>query len=42
MAKIGFEKYFMGKMRRGKSEPFYEKLAMDMMGINKLKKVTKD
>ncbi len=42
MAKIGFEKYFMGKMRRGKSEPFYEKLAMDMMGINKLKKVTTD
>ncbi len=42
MAKIGFEKYFMGKMRRGKSEPFYEKLAMDMLGINKLKKVIKD
>ncbi|HHS81945.1 MAG TPA: NAD(P)/FAD-dependent oxidoreductase [Devosia sp.] len=42
MAKIGFEKYFMGKMRRGKSEPFYEKLAMDMMGINKLKKVVED
>lgn len=42
MAKIGFEKYFMGKMRRGKSEPFYEKLAMDMMGINKLKEVKKD
>ncbi len=42
MAKIGFEKYFMGKMRRGKSEPFYEKLAMDMLGINKLKKVVED
>ena len=42
MAKIGFEKYFMGKMRRGKSEPFYEKLAMEMMGINKLKKVVED
>ncbi|MCF6302095.1 MAG: NAD(P)/FAD-dependent oxidoreductase, partial [Devosiaceae bacterium] len=42
MAKIGFEKYFMGKMRRGKSEPFYEKLAMDMMGINKLKEIKKD
>ncbi|HHB82497.1 MAG TPA: NAD(P)/FAD-dependent oxidoreductase [Devosia sp.] len=42
MAKIGFEKYFMGKMRRGKSEPFYEKLAMDMLGINKLKEIKKD
>ncbi len=42
LAKIGFEKYFMGKMRRGKSEPFYEKMAMDIMGINKLKKMIKD
>ncbi|MCF6327158.1 MAG: NAD(P)/FAD-dependent oxidoreductase [Devosiaceae bacterium] len=41
LAKVGFEKYFIGKMRRGKSEPFYEKLALDMMGINKLKEVTK-
>ncbi len=41
VAKVGFEKYFMGKMRRGKSEPFYEKLALDMMGINKLKEAAK-
>jgi len=42
LAKVGFEKYFMGKMKRGKSEPFYEKLAMDALGITKLKKVTRD
>ena len=27
LAKIGFEKYFMSKMKSGNSEPFYEKLA---------------
>lgn len=36
-AKIGFEKYFLGKIRKGESEPFYEKLVMDMLGIHKLK-----
>jgi len=41
-AKIGFEKYFMGKMRSGKSEPFYEKMALDMLGITKLKEVKED
>ena len=39
-AKIGFEKYFIRKMRRGESEPFYEKAALEMLGIGKLKKVT--
>ena len=28
LAKIGFEKYFLHKVRRGTSEPFYEKLAL--------------
>jgi sulfide:quinone oxidoreductase len=37
MAKVGFEKYFLGKMRKGKSEPFYEKFVMDRLGIDKLK-----
>ena len=41
-AKIGFEKYFLGKMRSGKSEPFYEHLALQMLGINKLKAITTD
>ena len=39
-AKIGFEKYFLHKMRRGESEPFYETAALNMLGIGKLKKVT--
>ncbi len=42
MAKVGFEKYFMGKMKRGKSEPFYESAAMKLLGLDKIKKVTKD
>jgi sulfide:quinone oxidoreductase len=41
-AKVGFEKYFMHKMRSGRSEPFYEKLALQALGIDKLKAVTKD
>ncbi len=36
-AKIGFEKYFLGKIRKGESEPFYEKMVMDLLGIHKLK-----
>lgn len=37
LAKIGFEKYFLRKVRRGESEPFYEKLALHVMGIRKLR-----
>ena len=37
LAKIGFEKYFIRKMKKGTSEPFYEKSVMSMMGITKLK-----
>ncbi len=36
-AKIGFEKYFLRKIRLGKSEPFYERLALQALGIDKLK-----
>ncbi len=39
-AKIGFEKYFLRKMRKGESEPFYETAALSMLGIAKLKKVS--
>ncbi len=39
-AKIGFEKYFLRKMRKGESEPFYETAALGMLGIAKLKKVS--
>jgi sulfide:quinone oxidoreductase len=37
LAKIAFEKYFMSKMKRGSSEPVYEKLVMNALGIMKLK-----
>lgn len=37
LAKVGFEKYFLRKVRRGESEPFYEKLALHVMGIRKLR-----
>jgi sulfide:quinone oxidoreductase len=39
LAKIAFEKYFLYKNRSGKSEPFYERLAMQALGIDKLKTV---
>ncbi len=38
LAKIAFEKYFIRKMKKGTSEPFYEKYVMSMLGIAKLKK----
>ncbi|MDV3256692.1 MAG: FAD-dependent oxidoreductase [Sphingomonas sp.] len=37
LAKIGFEKYFLRKVRKGESEPFYEKLALHALGIRKLR-----
>ena len=41
-AKIGFEKYFLHKIRSGRSEPFYERLALQVLGIDKLKTVKLD
>ena len=41
LAKVGFEKYFIRKVRMGTSEPVYEKLALQVLGINKLKQTTK-
>ena len=38
-AKIGFEKYFLRKVRQGKAETFYENLVLDMLGIRKLKEI---
>ncbi|HWI77008.1 MAG TPA: FAD/NAD(P)-binding oxidoreductase [Sphingomicrobium sp.] len=35
-AKIAFEKYFLRKVRRGESEPFFEEMALRMLGIRKL------
>jgi sulfide:quinone oxidoreductase len=37
LAKIAFEKYFMAKMKRGTSEPVFEKMVMNALGIMKLK-----
>jgi sulfide:quinone oxidoreductase len=38
LAKIAFEKYFIRKMKKGTSEPYYEKQVMAMLGIAKLRK----
>lgn len=37
-AKIAYEKYFINKMRRGHSEPFYERMGLRMIGIDKLRR----
>ncbi|NNM81826.1 MAG: NAD(P)/FAD-dependent oxidoreductase [Burkholderiales bacterium] len=37
LAKIGFEKYFMRKMKKGTSEPIYEKYLLSKIGIERLK-----
>jgi sulfide:quinone oxidoreductase len=37
LAKIGFEKYFIRKMKSGSSEPIYEKYVLKALGINRLK-----
>ena len=37
LAKVVFEKYFMHKVRNGKSEPIYEKFALHVLGIRKLR-----
>lgn len=36
-AKIGFEKYFMRKVRKGQSEPYFEKAVMSMLKVTRLK-----
>jgi len=37
LAKVAFEKYFLAKMKKGSSEPLFEKMVMDALGIMKLK-----
>ena len=37
VAKVAFEKYFLRKLRRGVSEPFYEKKIMGALGLTKLR-----
>ncbi len=38
LAKVGFEKYFLRKMKKGTTEPLYEKMVLSTLGIAKLKK----
>jgi sulfide:quinone oxidoreductase len=40
LAKVGFEKYFLRKIRIGKSEPFYERYLMKKLNIHKLEDKT--
>ncbi len=42
LAKVGFEKYFLRKVRSGESEPFYERFLMNQLNIAKLKEPVKD
>lgn len=37
LAKIGYEKYFLHKVRAGKAEPYYEKAVLKMLGAKRLK-----
>lgn len=36
-AKVAFEKYFIRKMKRGSSEPIYEKYVLKALGIDRIK-----
>lgn len=37
LAKIAYEKYFMHKVRAAKTEPYYEKTIMKLIGVERLK-----
>ena len=37
LAKVAFEHYFLRKVRRGSSEPLYERVVMKSLGITKLR-----
>jgi sulfide:quinone oxidoreductase len=36
LAKVGFEKYFIRKMKKGNTEPVYEKYVLKLMGVTRL------
>jgi sulfide:quinone oxidoreductase len=42
LAKVGFEKYFLRKIRTGESEPFYERFVLNRLDIQKLKQPEQD
>jgi sulfide:quinone oxidoreductase len=37
LAKIAYEKYFLHKVRAAKTEPYYERMVLNMMGAKRLK-----
>lgn len=37
LAKVAYEKYFLHKVRAAKTEPYYEKMVLKMMGATRLK-----
>jgi len=41
LAKIAYEKYFLHKVRAAKTEPYYEKTVLKMMGATRLKDATR-
>ena len=41
LGKIAFEKYFLRKIRKGESEPFYERFMLETLNIRKLKQTVK-
>ena len=38
LSKVALEKYFLYKMKRGVSEPYYEKAILQALGIRKLER----
>ncbi len=38
LAKVAFEKYFIGKVKSGNPEPYYEKALSKLLGLEKLKR----
>jgi sulfide:quinone oxidoreductase len=42
LAKIGFEKYFLHKVRQGQSDTFFERMTLEALGIAKLKEIQKE
>jgi sulfide:quinone oxidoreductase len=42
LAKIGFEKYFLRKVRQGQSDTFFERMTLEALGIAKLKEIQKE
>jgi sulfide:quinone oxidoreductase len=39
LAKVAYEKYFLRKVRKGQSEPVYERYIMKLLGIERLRRV---